>query len=174
MKNKCRFLIYIAVSLSLFIVAVDAQSGGAYTITQSVIAGGGGQNSTGGTYSLDGTIGQAVTGGSQQYPYILKSGFWTPSMLLPTAASVSVSGRVLTTNGRGIRNVMIIMTDSSGAIRTATTTSFGYYTFADVPAGETYILTARAKRFSFAQPTQVVSVSEETTEINFVAYDAPR
>lgn len=164
----------IIICLLVLIIPAAGQSGGNYTITQSVIAGGGGQNSTGGAYSLDGTIGQAVTGGSQSYPYILKSGFWTPSMLLPTAASVSVSGRVLTANGRGIRNVMIIMTDSSGAIRTATTTSFGYYTFAEVPAGETYILTARAKRFNFTQPTQVVGVTEETTEINFIAADAPR
>lgn len=166
----------IIICLSLLLVSIAAgQSGGNYTITQSVIAGGGGQNSTGGTFSLDGTIGQAVAGGGvQQYPYRLQSGFWTASLLNPTAASVTVGGRVLNSAGRGIRNVLIVMTDSTGAMRTALSTSFGYYSFADVPAGETYILSARAKRFAFAQPTQVVSVSEETTEINFIAYDAPR
>ena len=54
-----------------------AQSGGAYTITSSVIAGGGATFSTGGTYSLGGTIGQpdasnAMTGGT----YSLTGGFW--------------------------------------------------------------------------------------------------
>ena len=38
---------------------VSSQSGGTFTITKSVIAGGGGRTS-GGTFTLDGTIGQPV------------------------------------------------------------------------------------------------------------------
>jgi hypothetical protein len=87
----------------------------------------------------------------------------------PTAASATVSGRVMTLSGRGIRNVVVTMTDSSGNIRTATTTSFGYFRFDDVAAGETYIFAARGKRFSFGQNTQVHSITEDTTNINFVA-----
>jgi hypothetical protein len=87
----------------------------------------------------------------------------------PTAATVTVSGRVTTAQGRGIRNVVVTMTDSSGNTRTATTTSFGYFSFDDVAAGETYIFAARGKRFSFGQNTQVHSITEETSNINFVA-----
>ena len=57
----------------------QAQSGGGYDLTWNVIAGGGATFSTGGGYSLGGTIGQAAanstpaTGGS----YSLVSGFWS-------------------------------------------------------------------------------------------------
>ena len=86
-----------------------------------------------------------------------------------TAASVSVSGRVITPQGRGIRNVVITMTDSQGNSRTATTTSFGYYRFEEVAAGETFIFAARGKRFTFEQNSQVHSIMENTNNINFVA-----
>ncbi len=86
-----------------------------------------------------------------------------------TAASVSVSGRVITMSGRGIVNVRLSLTDSNGQVRTATTTSFGYYRFDAVQAGETYILSAIGKHYTFSQPTQVMNVNEETTEVNFIA-----
>lgn len=88
---------------------------------------------------------------------------------IPTAATVSISGRVTSITGRGIRNVRLTLTDSSGQTRTATTTSFGYYRFDDVRAGETYILSAVGKRFSFSQPTQVLNITGETDAINFIA-----
>jgi len=86
-----------------------------------------------------------------------------------TAATVSVSGRVMTSDGRGIRNVVIRLTDSQGNLRTAISNSFGYYRFNDVEAGATYILTATGKRFSFSQPSQVLNVNDETDEVNFIA-----
>ena len=52
------------------------QSGGTFTITKSVIAGGGGRT-TGGTFTLDGTIGQSVAGtNSTGGTFSLISGFW--------------------------------------------------------------------------------------------------
>ncbi|MEJ7700396.1 MAG: carboxypeptidase-like regulatory domain-containing protein [Pyrinomonadaceae bacterium] len=88
---------------------------------------------------------------------------------LTTAATVAVGGRVMTASGRGIRNVSVTMTDESGNIRTAITTSFGYYRFVDVPAGGTYIFSVRGKRFAFGNNTQVQSIVEDTDDINFVA-----
>jgi uncharacterized delta-60 repeat protein len=87
----------------------------------------------------------------------------------PTAANVSVGGQVLATKGQGISNVRISMTDSSGATRTATTNSFGFYHFSEVAAGATYVLTANSKRYSFDQPTQIVSVSDNISDLNFIA-----
>ena len=75
----------------------------------------------------------------------------------------------MTSTGRGIRNVMVRMTDGSGATRTAVSTSFGYYRFTNVPAGETYIFTVKGKRFEFAHSTQVLNIGEDTNEINFIA-----
>ncbi len=89
--------------------------------------------------------------------------------LPPTAAAVSISGRVMTINGRGIRNVRLSLTDSSGQIRTATSTAFGYYRFDDVQAGETYILSAVGKRYTFSQPVQVLNINEETNGVDFIA-----
>ena len=94
--------------------------------------------------------------------------------LAPTAASVSVSGRVVTSQGRGIRNVVVTMTDSNGYVRTTTTTSFGYYRFEEVAAGETYIFEAWGKRFFFTQGAQVHSIMEETNDINFIVSERER
>ena len=88
----------------------------------------------------------------------------------PTAASVAISGRVMTESGRGIRNVRMTLTDASGNVRTATTTAFGYYRFADLAAGETYIITAFGKRYTFDQPSQVLNINGDLTDINFVGH----
>ena len=89
--------------------------------------------------------------------------------LAPTAAAVTISGKVITADGRGIQNVVVNLVDGSGNTRTARTSSFGYYRFTDVGAGETYVISAQAKRFTFAQPAQVLNVNDNLTEINFTA-----
>ena len=66
-------------------------------------------------------------------------------------------------------NVRLSLTDSSGEVRTATTTAFSYYRFDAVQAGETYILSAVGKRFTFSQPVQVLNINEETEAVNFIA-----
>ncbi|MEJ7862921.1 MAG: DNA/RNA non-specific endonuclease [Pyrinomonadaceae bacterium] len=87
----------------------------------------------------------------------------------PTAASVSVSGRVTGTTGRGIKNVSITMMDATGVSRQAQTNSFGYYQFETIEAGETIVLTAKAKRYSFRQATIVKTVYEQIDDADFVA-----
>ncbi|MDQ4120906.1 MAG: carboxypeptidase-like regulatory domain-containing protein [Acidobacteriota bacterium] len=94
------------------------------------------------------------------------------AMFIPTAASVTVGGRVKTANGRGIRNVIITIAFPTGERRSVVSSAFGYYRFADIPAGETYILSVAAKRYSFSQPTQIRNLVGETEDIDFVA-DAP-
>ncbi|HEV8590991.1 MAG TPA: VCBS repeat-containing protein, partial [Pyrinomonadaceae bacterium] len=60
----------------LSVTTVAAQSGGTFTITKSVIAGGGG-HAAGGTFTIDGTIGQAVAGGPVTGgTFSVNSGFW--------------------------------------------------------------------------------------------------
>lgn len=65
-----------AVLLTMSVPMVDAQSGGAYTLTWNTIDGGGG-TSTGGAYTVSGTLGQpdaaTVSGGA----YTLAGGFWS-------------------------------------------------------------------------------------------------
>ncbi|MDQ4121541.1 MAG: CSLREA domain-containing protein [Acidobacteriota bacterium] len=86
-----------------------------------------------------------------------------------TAASVSISGRVMSINGRGISNVRVMLTDSAGESRIVVSNAFGYYRFTDVSAGGTYIISATDKRYIFANPTQALLISEETNGINFTA-----
>jgi hypothetical protein len=83
----------------------------------------------------------------------------------PTAAQVSVSGRVMTSDGSGLRNASVILTGSNGNSRTAVTGSFGYFRFDDVQAGETYVFSVVVKGYRFAP--QAVTVNEELSELNF-------
>ncbi len=53
-----------------------AQSGGGYDLTWNTIDGGGAMFSTGGAYSLAGTIGQYDTGTMSGGSYALNGGFW--------------------------------------------------------------------------------------------------
>ena len=85
----------------------------------------------------------------------------------PTAASVSISGRVLASRKRGLANAIVYLTDSEGNARAFRTNPFGYYHFEDIPAGQTVIVTVVSKRFQFSP--QVLNISEEVTELNFVA-----
>ncbi len=90
---------------------------------------------------------------------------YTMMITAPTAATVSVSGRVLTPLGRGLTNATVIMTDASGNTRTARTSTFGYYRFDEVEAGQTYIFSVRSKRYRFAP--RVVTITEDLTELDF-------
>jgi hypothetical protein len=90
------------------------------------------------------------------------------TVLAPTAASVSVSGRVTDTMGLPIARASIRLTDSQGAARSALTNPFGYFKIPGVAAGETYIVEVSHKNFIFATP-QVVTVDDEISDLNFVA-----
>lgn len=62
----------------------------------------------------------------------------------------SINGRVLRPNGTPIRDARVNLLEDGVIIRTATTSSFGLYEFADVPTGNTYTLTVGSKRYRFA------------------------
>ena len=148
--------------------SAQVATGGTYSLDQSVIAGGGGQNAAGGTFTLDGAIGQAIAGTtSSNSPFSVAGGFFTAAPVAPTAASVSVAGKVITDDGRGLRNARVVLTDAIGNSRTALTTSFGYYRFDDVAAGQTYIISVASKRFQFAP--QVITVSEVIENLDLIA-----
>lgn len=89
--------------------------------------------------------------------------------LSATAALVTIGGQVKTSSGRGIRNVRLTLTDAAGETHTVFSNAFGYYRFADIAAGATYIVNATSKQYVFDNPTQALFVSEETSEINFTA-----
>ena len=162
-KNLYVFLLLAAFS------SAAAQTGGGYDLSHNVIAAGGGGSSNG-SFTIDGTAGQPSAGTvSTGASFSLRGGFWAFQSLVPTAAQVSVSGRVLTASGLGIRNASVKLTGADGAIRFAQTGSFGYYRFTEVEVGETYVLEVSSKRFTFAAPTRVLSVRDEIADADFIA-----
>jgi len=63
------------------------------------------------------------------------------------------------------------VTDQNGEEKTALTNPFGYYRFAEVAVGETYIIGVSSKRYSFIQPTQILSVNGDLAAVDFVAQE---
>jgi hypothetical protein len=82
--------------------------------------------------------------------------------------AVSVSGRVITAQGKGIRNVSVTITYPSGQTQTIASGESGYYQFTDIPAGETYSFSVSAKRYNFAESVQVREILDNTANIDFV------
>src|SRR5215213_1084650 len=131
-----KFQTNLSIAFLLFTlpIGVFAQTGGNFDLSHNVIAGGGGMQSAGGNFKVDGTVGQAIAGTlSTGSGYKLHGGFWFAPPLAPTAALVSITGRVNNLRGGIVRRVRLVLTDStSGEIRTAQTSSFGYYRFEEL------------------------------------------
>lgn len=86
----------------------------------------------------------------------------------PTAAYVSVGGRVSDSNGRAVSMVRVTITDTaSGETRTALTSSFGYFRFEGILTGRSYRLEAAHKRYQFAP--RFLNVSNEITDADLIA-----
>lgn len=170
MKN----LIWRSIAVSFVVSTLTAvsfgqvASGGPYTIEQSVIAGGGGA-STAGPYTMEGTVGQPAAGtGMTASGYFMRGGFWTPAPFGPTAATVTVSGRVTYGQSIGIKNINVILAGGKlTAPKIAITNQLGQYLFEDVEAGQSYVLSISSKRFTFAEPVKFFNVFEALTDVNF-------
>ncbi|MDQ3799996.1 MAG: hypothetical protein M3384_11125 [Acidobacteriota bacterium] len=91
----------------------------------------------------------------------------TIRQFVTTAASVSVGGRLIAANARGIANARVKMTGADGAARYAVTSPFGYFRFDNVQVGEVYTFTVESKQYRFKP--QAVFVGEELHDLNFVA-----
>ncbi|MBK8304798.1 MAG: carboxypeptidase regulatory-like domain-containing protein [Chloracidobacterium sp.] len=86
----------------------------------------------------------------------------------PTAAELSIAGRVVTAEGRGIRGAFVTVTGTGGDVRNVPTGNLGRYTVEGLKAGETYIVTVRSRRFTFAQPTRVITLNDNVTDADFI------
>ena len=89
---------YSTISALIFALGVLIASAQQYAIPWSKIAGGGGMQSTGGVYSVSGTIGQHDAGGPMVGgPYSLTGGFWSLYAVQTPGAPV-LSIKLTTTN----------------------------------------------------------------------------
>ncbi|MGH9947398.1 MAG: hypothetical protein ACRD6X_09375 [Pyrinomonadaceae bacterium] len=93
-------------------------------------------------------------------------GLWQHPAIVPTAANVRISGRVMTNSGFGVRNALITLTDDSGNVFSARSSTFGYYSFDSVAAGQSYVVNVSAKSYQFS-PT-VLSVTDDLTGFDLI------
>ena len=89
--------------------------------------------------------------------------------LAPAQSLATISGRILTPSGLGIRNAVVSIYDAGNNRRTATTSSFGVYTFENVPFATGYILSVASKRYRFASRT--IDVTGNAANIDFVGLE---
>ncbi len=82
---------------------------------------------------------------------------------------VTVSGRVTTPDGRGLRNAIVALTDSQGVRQTATTSSFGLYTITGVRSGEQYAIGVNTKRYRFTP--QNLNITDSLANVDFVGLE---
>ncbi|MBS1795409.1 MAG: carboxypeptidase regulatory-like domain-containing protein [Acidobacteria bacterium] len=94
---------------------------------------------------------------------------WTLAPLAPTAARVSVGGRVTLNGRRAIAGAGLTLTAPDGATRAVRTNSFGYYRFDDLAAGETYVIAIGHKRYFFKPASRFVTAADNVTDADFEA-----
>ncbi len=91
------------------------------------------------------------------------------TVILPTAATVTVSGRV-NVGGRNLHGVSMALFDTaSGETFYAMTDINGVYRFNDVPVGEDYIITPQRIGYTFSPANKFLSLTEEMTNVDFTA-----
>ena len=91
------------------------------------------------------------------------------NILAPTAASVSVSGRI-NVGGRNLRGVSVALFDAASGETFYTMTDIGgVYRFNDVPVGADYIITPQRIGYTFNPGNKFLSLTEELTDVNFTA-----
>lgn len=158
-------ILTIQLLLLLCIKPMASQSGGAFAISQAVMASGGG-TSAGNQFSVTGTIGQSIAGrASSSPPYSVTGGFWQ-AFVAPTAGGVTISGRVVTQFGRPIFRARLTVIDRNGNVRQATSSSFGYFRFEGLPAGEDYALSTSHRLYRF--DTILVSARQDVADVRIV------
>ena len=168
MNRKSISSVVLGLVMSLSVIP---QSGGGFEVQRSVIAGGGG-DSAGGVFAVTGTLGQGVAGStSNGGGFAVNGGFWGTLPMGTTAAAVTISGRVVTASGGGIRNVQLTLTSGDGSVHQARTNAFGFYSFDQVRAGRTYVLEIIARHFLFAENVRLLDVRDQLVGIDFVAQE---
>lgn len=81
------------------------------------------------------------------------------------SSTVSISGRVLTADGRGVKNAHVVLTDTNGGTVTISTGQKGFFTFSNVMSGRTYTISVQSRRFQYTP--QTIPVSDNVTGLIF-------
>jgi hypothetical protein len=90
-------------------------------------------------------------------------------LMAPTAAPASISGRVMTSSGAGIRGAVVTVQGLDGGVWSATTNTFGRYEIGGLTAGASYVVTVSSRRYAFANGTQLLSLDDNISGLDFTA-----
>jgi hypothetical protein len=152
-------------------VPLLAQSGGPFEITNSAIAGGGGESKdvTNNRFGHESTVGEHAAGTLlSKPPYSQTAGLW-PSLigLTPTASTASITGRILSGDGTPLGGVTINLGGSRNA-RTITDAN-GNYLFKDIEVGGMYRVAPSRVNYAFSPQELAFSLLTEKNDANFTA-----
>ena len=159
-------LIIVAMS-----IASLAQSGGTFTLT-SVTVSGGVTRMSGGVFAAAITTGQATQGvraAGGNFSVVVESPPIFP--VLPANTNVSVCGRAVTADGRGLNKARVTVTDQIGSIWQSLSSPQGEFCFADLPTGRVYSINAAAKHYTF-QP-YVISLADRVDGLSLIGTRDP-
>lgn len=102
--------------------------------------------------------------------YVNYSGTAVLNIINTATSTASISGRVMTSDGHGIRNAKVVITGNSLIEPlVATTGSFGYYSFENLETNQTYVVTVNSRRYTFSTPSRVISLVGNVTDADFIA-----
>ena len=93
----------------------------------------------------------------------------TASFVVTPPPFAAVNGKVLTSDGRGLRNTTVSITNSQGVVLTATTSSFGFFSFDNIATGETYTIRILSRLFRY--PPQSLQIDCNLTLPDFVGLE---
>ena len=89
--------------------------------------------------------------------------------LAPTAGEATISGSVILSNGRALKNTRVVLQDAAATeFRVATTNEFGQYTFENVQVGDFYVLSIENTRYHFPNSPLAFTLIDEMTSVAFV------
>jgi hypothetical protein len=91
-----------------------------------------------------------------------------PTYLGPTAAPVSVNGRILSPSGSGLQNAVVTLTESNGTVQTTLASSYGYFNFPAVESGQTVVISVQSKRFQF--DPQIATLNDDITDLQLIGH----
>ncbi|MEP6945146.1 MAG: carboxypeptidase-like regulatory domain-containing protein [Acidobacteriota bacterium] len=91
-----------------------------------------------------------------------------PTVFIPTAAPVSVTGRILNPYGAGLQNAIVTVIEANGAVHTAQTSAFGYFSFPAVESGQSVVISVRSKQFQF--DPQIATLGDNIADLQFIGH----
>jgi hypothetical protein len=154
----------------VFAISAAAQTGGSFNLEQNVI-GNGGWKSTGGVFTVLGTMGQSNAGSTAAGGiFHLIDGLWATENQTASSPFATLSGRVTRANGLGIVRVLVTVTSLNTELSFRTWTEpFGNYSFPEIPTGANYVITVSHSHFEFSPNSIALFVSQDRANISFVS-----